>query len=143
MRPSWKRRAPVLAAGRWSLFRREGACASGAPDPSAAEFAVKILLRRYGVIFRAVLLRERLPIPWRDLARAARALELRGEIRGGRFVAGFAGEQFALPEAVPFLRRIRKRAPSEPIALAAADPLSLDGLLTPGLRPAEALPRST
>ncbi|HUR29256.1 MAG TPA: DEAD/DEAH box helicase, partial [Planctomycetota bacterium] len=140
MRPSWKRKQPSLAAGRWSLFRREGACAAGAGDP---EFVARVLLRRYGVIFRAVLQRERIPVPWRDVARAARMLELRGELRGGRFVAGFAGEQFALPEAVPFLRRIRKRPHSEPVAVSSVDPLWLEGVLTPGLRLAEALPRTS
>ncbi|MEO6711643.1 MAG: hypothetical protein ABI054_14290, partial [Planctomycetota bacterium] len=131
MRPAWKRRQPSLAAGRWSQFRCEGQGSPGTPD---AEFVARVFLRRYGVIFRTVLERERLPIPWRDLTRACRALELRGDIRGGRFVAGYAGEQFALPEAVPFLRRIRRRAGSEAISVSAADPLALAGVLTPGIR---------
>ena len=94
----------------------------------------RALLRRWGVIFRALLARERATIPWREIARACRLLELRGEIRGGRFVAGFSGEQFALPEAVPMLRRIRKEEPSAPVALSAADPLNLEGVLTRGER---------
>jgi ATP-dependent Lhr-like helicase len=92
--PAHKRKSPIAAAGRWSLFRsaaptetRSSAAGAAAPD---AEFAARALLRRYGVLFRALLERERLPVPWRDMARAARALELRGELRGGRFVAGFA-----------------------------------------------------
>jgi ATP-dependent Lhr-like helicase len=128
--PAHRRKSPIAAAGRWSRFR---SATSGAPA-AGAEFAGRALLRRYGVIFRALLEKERLPVPWRDLARALRTLELRGELRGGRFVAGFAGEQFALPEAVTLLRSMRKRAPSELPELAGADPLALDGL-TPGLAP--------
>jgi ATP-dependent Lhr-like helicase len=99
-----------------------------------AEFAARALLRRWGVVFRSVLERERLPVPWREIARACRLLELRGDVRGGRFVSGFSGEQFALPEAVPMLRKIRKEPPGAPLALSAADPLNLEGVLTPGER---------
>jgi ATP-dependent Lhr-like helicase len=126
--PAYKRKSPIVSAGRWSLFRRPDA-ERPAPDP---EFAVRALLRRYGVLFRALLERERLPIPWRDLARAGRALELRGEIRGGRFVTGFAGEQFALPEAVTLLRSMKRREPGAPVTPAPADPLDLAGRLVPG-----------
>ena len=96
------------------------------------------LLRRTGVIFRKTLVREKQPIPWRDIARACRALEARGDIRGGRFVAGFDGEQYALPEAIPLLREIRKRGErplgSPPVNVSAADPLNFVGILTPAER---------
>jgi ATP-dependent Lhr-like helicase len=128
--PAYRRRSPIAATGRWSLFRGSTAPVA-APD---AEFAARALLRRYGVLFRALLERERLPVPWRELARAGRALELRGELRGGRFVASFAGEQFALPEAVTLLRSMRRRAPRELPALSGADPLDLGPTLVPGQR---------
>lgn len=132
--PAYKRRSPIAATGRWSLFRPvRGAASDGPPALTPdAEFAARALLRRYGVLFRALLERERLPVPWRDLARACRTLELRGELRGGRFVTGFAGEQFALPEAVTLLRSMKKRAPSVLPEFSNADPLALD--LAPGLR---------
>ena len=149
--PAYKRKSPIAATGRWSLFRRVGGAdappdrsseagasapdraAAGSDDAALSEFAARALLRRYGVLFRALLERERLPVPWRDLARACRTLELRGELRGGRFVAGFAGEQFALSEAVTLLRSMKRRAPCVLPALASADPLALEGLL-PGAR---------
>ena len=96
----------------------------------------RALLRRYGVVFWRLLAREAtwLP-PWRDLLRVYRRLESRGEIRGGRFVAGFSGEQFALPEAVGLLREIRRRpASGQWVSLSGADPLNLVGVLTPGAR---------
>ena len=93
------------------------------------------LLRRTGVVFRRTLERERLPVPWRDVARACRTLEARGEIRGGRFVAGFDGEQYALPEAVTLLRGLRRRGErplgSGRVAVSASDPLNFQGILTP------------
>ena len=93
------------------------------------------LLRRTGVVFRKTLERERQPLPWRDVARACRTLEARGEIRGGRFVAGFDGEQYALPEAVTLLREVRRRGDTRPpVSVAAADPLNLRGILTPDER---------
>jgi ATP-dependent Lhr-like helicase len=106
----------------------------------------RLLLRRFGVVFRRVIAREKAPVPWRDLARVYRALEARGEIRGGRFVGGFAGEQYALPEAVTLLRSVRRRGSRSgegdgngnghddrlpPLEVAAADPLNLRGILTP------------
>src|SRR5262249_51962857 len=97
-------------AGRWALARRrkqgdDGAPGAEAPSAEAIEHLARTLLRRYGVVFWRLLEREAdwLP-PWRDLLRVYRRLEARGEIRGGRFVSGFAGEQFALPEAVGKLR---------------------------------------
>ena len=118
-------------AGRWALI------ASVAPNQSAlSEHIARTLLRRYGVVFWRLLEREaaRLP-PWRDLLRAYRRLESRGEIRGGRFVAGIPGEQFALPEAVGLLRETRRKTPADTlVSLSAADPLNLVGILTPGPR---------
>ena len=93
------------------------------------------MLKRYGVVFRALLAREsRLP-PWRELALVYRRMEARGEIRGGRFLAGFSGEQFALPEAVSSLRAVRREEPTgEIIAVGGADPLNLVGIITPDAR---------
>jgi ATP-dependent Lhr-like helicase len=93
------------------------------------------LLSRYGVVFHRLLERESGLPPWRDLLYCFRRLEARGEIRGGRFVAGFSGEQYALPEAVQQLRAIRRKsAPGHFATLSAADPLNLAGILTPGRR---------
>jgi ATP-dependent Lhr-like helicase len=93
------------------------------------------LLRRYGVIFPRLLAREAGVPPWRELLLVYRRLEARGEIRGGRFVAGMSGEQFALPEAVAQLRAIRRREPAGTlIGIGAADPLNLTGIVTPGDR---------
>ncbi len=120
-------------AGRWALARRPGRRAGGAAE-AAIEHLARTLLRRYGVVFWRVLEREAawLP-PWRDLLRVYRRLEARGEIRGGRFVAGFVGEQFALPEAIGLLREVR-RSPGagDWVSLSGADPLNLVGILTPG-----------
>jgi len=122
-------------AGRWALARRAGA-GEGTRADEAVEHAARTLLRRYGVVFWRLLAREAgwLP-PWRDLLRCYRRLEARGEIRGGRFVAGFSGEQFALPEAIGLLRETRRRDADEAwVSLSAADPLNLVGVLTPGGR---------
>jgi ATP-dependent Lhr-like helicase len=105
------------------------------------EFAARRLLDRYGVVFRRVLDRERIPIPWRDLVRVYRLWELRGEVRGGRFVQRFSGEQYALPEAIEMMRRLRRtnRGAGSGLKLSASDPLNLDGILTPEARvPAQA-----
>jgi ATP-dependent helicase Lhr and Lhr-like helicase len=103
-------------------------------DEALEEFA-RVLLRRYGVMFRRLLERESLKISWFELGRIYRRLEARGEIRGGHFVTGVSGEQFALPEAIGLLRSLRKARPSgELIMLSAADPLNLIGILTPGPR---------
>ena len=130
----------VEDAGRWSL-QRQSLDAATADD---IEHVVKTLLRRYGVIAWRLLEREPawLP-PWRDLVRVCRRLEARGELRGGRFIAGLAGEQFALPEAVAHMRALRRHS-REPrpeaglVCLAAADPANLLGTLLPGAR----LPRT-
>jgi ATP-dependent helicase Lhr and Lhr-like helicase len=124
-----KRRRAIETAGRWSLLERPAT-----PDQSM-EHTARILLKRYGVVFRSMLLRETQLAPWRDLVRVYRRLEARGEIRGGRFVAGFGGEQFAAPEAVGRLRAVRKMEKAgEMIVLSAADPLNLVGILTPDAR---------
>ena len=125
------------SSGRWSLVRR-GPQSHLDDDAkmAAIEHAARALLRRYGVVFWRLLAREGewLP-PWRDLLRVYRRLEARGEIRGGRFVAGFSGEQYALPEAIGLLREVRRRPQSDEwISLSAADPLNLIGILTPGQR---------
>jgi ATP-dependent helicase Lhr and Lhr-like helicase len=120
-------------AGRWTLARR-AAAGNGQVEGEAIEHVARTLLRRYGVVFWRLLEREAdwLP-PWRDLLRVFRRLEARGEIRGGRFVSGFSGEQFALPEAVGMLREIRRRKETGALlSLSGADPLNLAGILTPG-----------
>ena len=99
------------------------------------EAVARQLLLRYGILFPEVLARESLSVRWRDMARVLRRLEARGEIRGGRFVNGFVGEQFALPEGADSLRRWRNREPdSQVIIVSACDPLNLAGILTPGPR---------
>jgi ATP-dependent Lhr-like helicase len=140
-----RRRKTTLAsiefAGRWSLSRtqiRSEPSANGA-ESSAREAAVekyaRTLLRRYGVVFRRLLERESFDVSWYELGRIYRRLEARGEIRGGYFVGGISGEQFALPEAIGLLRAIRKAPPNgEIITLSAADPLNLQGIVTPGSR---------
>ena len=128
------------AAGRWALARRprklETPAQAKAFEQEAVEHVARALLRRYGVVFWRLLEREAtwLP-PWRDLLRVFRRLESRGEIRGGRFVAGFTGEQFALPDAVGMLREVRRQPDAGAlISLSGADPLNLVGILTPGPR---------
>jgi ATP-dependent Lhr-like helicase len=121
-------------SGRWALARRTRPAPTAAQADEAAEHLARTLLRRYGVVFWRLLEREAawLP-PWRDLLRVYRRLEARGEIRGGRFVAGVAGEQFALPEAIGALREVRRKpASGEWVSLSGADPLNLIGTLTPG-----------
>ncbi len=134
-------------AGRWVRLRREESAQTVSPakqngdnrnppiDRDTIEAIARKLLQRYGVVFRKILDREAIAVPWRDLLRVYRRLEARGEIRGGRFVGGFSGEQFALTEAVQLLRSVR-RAPAEGtmISLSAADPLNLRGIVTPGPR---------
>jgi ATP-dependent Lhr-like helicase len=121
----------VDTAGRWALL--QGTHTDAPVDRTEA--IARTLLERYGVAFRALLARESGLPPWRELVRVYRRLEARGEIRGGRFVNGFGGEQFALPDAVGRLRAVRKlERTSEFVALSAADPLNLVGLLTPDAR---------
>jgi ATP-dependent Lhr-like helicase len=181
-----KHRQPVYemaSAGRWSLLNRHTGTAGVPPatmgqvapsealiatnaggTPAVPEEIARILLKRYGVVFKRLLEREGIALPWRVLLRTYHRLEARGEIRGGRFVAGISGEQFALPEAVGMLRAIRRartgsvdfgiRSPSQVsedsateslviglpsneeslISVSAADPLNLIGIITPGGR---------
>jgi ATP-dependent Lhr-like helicase len=151
------------AAGRWSLLREPepdgsrlvpdeaggttAAGSGGAPDglepararEDAVERVARQLLARHGVVVRRALEREPLLPPWRELLRVLRRLEMRGEIRGGRFLQGASGEQFGLPEAVELLRSIRRREPvGEPVAVNGGDPLNLTGIVTPGARVAAA-----
>ncbi len=121
-------------AGRWALVRRPGGTANRRDE--AVEEVVRTLLRRWGVLFWKLLGREAewLP-PWRDILMCCRRLEARGEIRGGRFVAGFSGEQYATPEAVGLLRDVRRKPHAgQYVSLSAADPLNLIGIITPGAR---------
>ena len=137
-------RRPRTTAGRWGLLNSLGGIAEdSAPDKKAQverqeveiESACAMLLRRYGVVFRDVLERESAIPRWRELLGMFRRLEARGNVRGGRFVNGFGGEQFALPEAVESLREMRKHDGADgPVTVAAADPLNLVGIIVPGER---------
>ena len=131
---SARRLRAVTEAGRWSCVTRRAA-EEGNTGENGAEAIARTLLRRYGVVFKSLLVRESFAVPWRDLLREFRRLEARGEIRGGRFVAGFTGEQYARPEAVEALRRVR-RAPADGlvVTLSAADPLNLTGIICLGDR---------
>ncbi len=116
--------------GRWSLLLRD----SRVVDDATERFA-RQLLARWGVVFKDLLARESLAPPWRDLLIVFRRLEARGEIRGGRFVSGYLGEQFALPEAVELLRVLRREERSgETLLVSAADPVNLTGFVLPGER---------
>jgi ATP-dependent Lhr-like helicase len=126
--PAAKRRVRSPVAGRWSLLRHEDL------ESPPLEMVARQLLRRTGVVFRRTIGREKQPLLWRDLLRVLRTLEARGEVRGGRFVAGFDGEQYALPEAVSLLRAVRRRGPGQPMHASAADPLNYRGILTPDER---------
>ncbi|MDQ3000235.1 MAG: DEAD/DEAH box helicase [Fibrobacterota bacterium] len=128
--------AGLERSGRWSLLRSSGKDRGGSrSDQGGVDAIARVLLKRYGVVFRKLADREYLMPPWRDLVRAFRLLEARGEIRGGRFVEGFYGEQFALPEAVATLRQLRKKEKTGVLlSLSAADPANLQGILTPGPR---------
>jgi ATP-dependent Lhr-like helicase len=168
-----KHRQPAYemsSAGRWSILNRNSAKPKSdklkfveQPVAENVEEIARILLKRYGVVFKRLLEREGISLPWRVLLRMYHRLEARGEIRGGRFVAGISGEQFALPEAVGMLRAIRRtgkgavdfgfRSPGQThessltvglasseaaqeslISISAADPLNLVGIITPGGR---------
>lgn len=157
-----RRRAALFGledAGRWTLLPAEGGApgiADGSPHPHSfsrrekeasrdakrthtedmTERIARLLLARYGVVFRRLLEREAASLPpWYQLLRVYRRLEARGEIRGGRFVGGFAGEQYALPDAVGLLRATRRRAKTgRLVSVSAVDPLNLVGIVTPGTR---------
>ena len=130
-----KRRMAIFGmqdAGRWALVKK----GAGAESGEDIEHVCRTLLRRWGVVFWKLLEREAdwLP-PWRQILMCLRRLEARGEIRGGRFVQGFSGEQFALPDAVGLLRDARRKPnDGEFLSLSAADPLNLVGVITPGAR---------
>ena len=131
---SARRLRAIAEAGRWSCVARRAADA-GDVGEDGVEVVARTLLRRYGVVFKPLLARESITVPWRDLLREFRRLEARGEIRGGRFVAGFTGEQYALPEAVETLRRVRRATANGAIVtLSAADPLNLTGVVCLGER---------
>ncbi|WP_025772636.1 DEAD/DEAH box helicase [Thioalkalivibrio sp. HK1] len=141
--PVRRRLRAIGEAGRWSCLprRKEGFDDFGASLEAedeafdAAERIARTLLRRYGIVFKALLARENILLPWRSLLRQWRRLEARGEIRAGHFVAGFAGEQYALPQAIETLRRIRKKNEKGTfIVVDAADPLNLSGIVCPGER---------
>ncbi len=131
-RPRSRAGMPAIAGGRWSRLSHNGPLL---PRDEAVEHYAMTLLGRYGVMFRRLLAREPYGVPWRELVRVYRRLEARGEIRGGRFVAGMSGEQFALPEAVERAREIRRRRVSgELVSVSGADPLNLAGIVTGGER---------
>jgi ATP-dependent Lhr-like helicase len=122
--------ARAMPVGRWSLWRQLIASAEKSAEAKWENQARQLLLR-YGVVFRDLLAREANLPPWRSLLGIYRRLEARGEIRGGRFVNGFVGEQFALPEAVDKLRAGRREnSPGLAVTVAAADPLNLAGILS-------------
>ena len=133
-------RRPGHGGGRWALLRPPpGGSEGGAPSAPAggalpSEKVALQLLRRWGVVLRDVLAREAGAPPWRDLLPVYRSLEARGALRGGRFVSGFSGEQYALPDAVEALRAVRNAPDEERVELSSADPLNLAGILTPGPR---------
>ncbi|HXJ79665.1 MAG TPA: DEAD/DEAH box helicase [Candidatus Methylomirabilis sp.] len=128
----------IAVEGRWSLLpageARDGA-GERADVETLAEAVGEQILARYGVVFRDLMARESFVLPWREILWALRRLEARGTVRGGRFVSGFVGEQFALPEAVELLRQTRRRERTgEIVRVAAVDPLNLVGVVTPGPR---------
>jgi ATP-dependent Lhr-like helicase len=133
------KRSVRSSAGRWSLLTEELHAAPTAIEQArrtdaALESAARMLLARYGILVRDLLTRESNAPKWRDLLGILRRLEARGEVRGGRFVSGFGGEQFALPAAVDSLRAARNRDCLVPITVAAADPANLAGIIVPGER---------
>jgi ATP-dependent Lhr-like helicase len=122
---------PRHSAGRWSLLYPGDA----QDHTRALETTCRMLLHRYGIVFRELLARETILPKWREVLITLRRLEDRGEIRGGRFVSGFLGEQFALPLAVESLRAKRKQNPTREVTIvSAADPLNLVGIIVPGER---------
>jgi ATP-dependent Lhr-like helicase len=117
--------------GRWSLLRPEGSVERG----ERFDCLARLFLRRWGVVFRDLAVREPLAPPWRELVRVYRRMEARGEVRGGRFLAGVSGEQFAMPDAVEVARSVRRTRPSgQRVSISAVDPLNLTGIVTPAPR---------
>ena len=126
---------PRHSSGRWALLYFEGPAERSPVRDHALEAICGVLLRRYGLVCREVLARESILPPWRELVGMLRRLEGRGEVRGGRFVTDFLGEQFALPIAVESLRAMRREsAVGETVTVSAADPLNLVGIIVPGDR---------
>jgi ATP-dependent Lhr-like helicase len=128
-------RRPRFVPGRWALLRAGSSSVPGELTAETLEAVARQMLLRWGVVFRDLVARETITPPWRDLLVTLRRMEAQGEIRGGRFVSGFVGEQFARPEAVELLRGVRRdqnvgAAPR----VSAADPLNLAGIITPGPR---------
>ncbi|MCY1036387.1 DEAD/DEAH box helicase [Corallococcus sp. BB11-1] len=132
--PAHRKRQKLLqrgGPGRWSLL----APAEPKTQDEVMESLAKLFLQRYGIVWRDLVMRESLAPTWRELLFVYRRMEARGELRGGRFVSGFVGEQFALPEAVDTARAVRRTAPSGVrIQLSGVDPLNLTGVVTPGPR---------
>lgn len=123
-----------MPVGRWSLWG-DSSSDHRLQGEAVLERRARQLLERYGIVFRELLAREMSMPPWRSLLAVYRRLEARGEIRGGRFVNGFVGEQFALPKAVEALRAMRRsHTPHAAVIVSAADPLNFVGILTPGSR---------
>ncbi len=119
--------------GRWSVLRAPEI--ERGTEEDLAESIAGMLLRRYGVLFRDLVSRESVAMPWRSIAHALRRFEARGTVRGGRFVQGVAGEQYALPDAVTALRETRRDAlDGERIIVSAVDPVNLTGVFLPGAR---------
>ena len=135
--PPSRRRSALRPVGRWCVLRDEAQRERSADELN--EMLARQLLARTGVVFRRTLLRERLPITWSALSRIYRRMELRGEVRGGRFVGGFAGEQFALPQAVELLRKLRRQGSRAAAPIAPSDPLDYQGILTPEPRGASTM----
>ncbi len=122
----------AASAGRWALVPAPAPAGDHDRD-ELAEAVAEQLLRRWGVVFRDLAVHDSLRLPWRELQWALRRLEDRGLVRGGRFVAGFSGEQYALPEAAEQLAHVRKTPPAgERVSVNATDPLNLVGLIVPG-----------
>lgn len=124
-------------AGRWSIinYRNQAVPETHQLQQEQLERMAFMLLKRYGVVFRRILEKERFTAPWRDLVRVYRRLEARGEVRGGRFVVGVSGEQYALPETVDRLKQIRKQPKNEAlVSISAVDPLNFTGNLFPGIK---------
>jgi ATP-dependent Lhr-like helicase len=125
-------RASTAASGRWSLLPEP---ATDADRDELAEAVAEQLAARWGVVFRDLVARENLAVPWRDVLWAFRRMEARGTMRGGRFVVGFSGEQYAHPDAVEVLKSVRKQQVNgETARISAADPLNLTGIVLPGPR---------
>jgi ATP-dependent Lhr-like helicase len=130
LRPTSSRLSRTQAAGRWSALAQPGTATA-----SDAESFARRLLARYGIVCRRLLARETHAPAWRDLVQVYRRLEARGDIRGGRFVSGLSGEQFARPDAIEQLREIRRaRVQGRLVTICAADPLNLTGMVTSGER---------